>query len=83
MAALPITGPNLSNYGIAGALIGASGSTTKIMLVGGGTLTGTVDTSSLTNPGANPGTPGGLVKLTDSGPVTWLIPAASIIAVGQ
>lgn len=83
MAALNITGANLSRFGIAGALVGASGAATKVVLAGGTTLTGTVDVASLTAPDSNPGVSGGLVKLVDAGSVTWLIPASSIVAVGQ
>jgi len=77
------TAANLSQYGLAGALLSASGAATKLVLLGGTMLTGTVDTTPLTKPESNAGIAGGLVKLTDAGPVTWLVPVSSIIAVGQ
>lgn len=54
-------------------LAGASG-TVKVMLRGGGTITGTVDVSKLAR---------GVVLITDATPMTWVIPVDNVEAAGQ
>lgn len=70
MASLTPTAANLSQYGLAGALLSASGAATKLVLLGGTALTGTVDTTPLTGSNSTASLTGDMVKLTDTGPVT-------------
>ena len=54
-------------------LVGVTGSV-KIMLRGGGTITGTVDATKLSQ---------NIVIITDATPTTWVIGLDNIVAVGQ
>ena len=69
---------------VAAAILAGASGTVHVMLEGGGSLTGIVDTShigDLTHTSGN--VLGGIVLITDSGSVQWVVPLERIVAVGQ
>lgn len=90
----PVTATNpalpdaIRERNVCAALAAATG-VVHLVMQGGATLTGTIDTTNLGRPGMKPAgheldaPSGGQVKLTDSGGIIWLLAAADVLAVGQ